>query len=256
MKRRPARGGCVGLQEIVMDCRATMPPALRLGRRQRLRRGHGFTLTELLTVIGLIALLVSLFMPVLGKVRAAANTANCLSNVRHIGVAWLGYVAENSGRLPDYVWHLPAKPESAYYGYWTGIVDRNGVRGEALRCPAARDAFEAPRDGGWGDVSHAWTGRVVTNGSAVRLSAQSYRESSYGFNAYLTAGNGFGRNGSATYLSSVNNLANVPMFFDCAYPDARPVNATEAVPARSPPNVRGDKLDVNSPDHWRFLLGR
>jgi prepilin-type processing-associated H-X9-DG protein len=220
------------------------------------RRGRGFTLTELLTVTGLIALLISLFMPVLGKVRAAANSANCLSNVRHIGVAWLGHVAENGGRLPDYVWSTPATPESAYYGYWPGLVDRNGVRGEALRCPAARDPLESPRAVGYGDVSHAWTGRDFKSFTALRLSARNFREGSYGFNRYLSANsNSFGRTGTSC-LASVNNLANVPVFFDCAFPDARPVNGTAAVPARPPPNLRGDTLDDRSPEHWRFLLGR
>ena len=234
---------------------------IRTVRRRTRASTRAFTLTELLTVIGLIALLISLFMPVLGKVRAAANSANCLSNVRHVGVAWLGSVAENNGRLPNYVWFTQSTSESAYYGYWPGLVDRNGVRGDALRCPAARDALESPRAVGYGDVAHAWSGRDFKDFTALRLSARNFREGSYGFNRYLSANsNRFASTGTrtaaASCLASVNNAANVPLFFDCAYPDARPVNGRPAVPAPSPPNLRGDMLDDSSPEHWRFLLGR
>jgi prepilin-type N-terminal cleavage/methylation domain-containing protein len=56
-------------------------------------RSRGFTLTELLVVIGLIAMLISLLMPVLSKARSAANSAGCLSNLRQLGSAWQIYTA-------------------------------------------------------------------------------------------------------------------------------------------------------------------
>jgi prepilin-type N-terminal cleavage/methylation domain-containing protein/prepilin-type processing-associated H-X9-DG protein len=220
-------------------------------------RGRGFTLVELLTVVGLIAVLVSLFMPVLSKVRAAAETTSCTSNLRQIGAAWTAYLAENRGRLPDYVWHTPATPDLSYYGYWTGIVDRNGVRGQSLLCPAART--ESDRPVGFGMVAVAWSGRLMgdgSNGTAVRLDDRTYRVSSYGYNRHLTAGGGFGKGGGAAYLSAVNGLSNVPAFFDCAAPDARPLNHSDRPAATAPPNLSGDQLRENSPQHWRFLLGR
>ena len=114
-------------------------------RRRHARSGSpsGFTLVELLTVIGLMALLVSLFMPVLGKVRAAANTTGCVSNLRQVGVAWTMYVAENHGRLPDFAGVTTSPtPDVAWRGYWPGIAEAAGVKSESLLCPAARTASD------------------------------------------------------------------------------------------------------------------
>jgi prepilin-type N-terminal cleavage/methylation domain-containing protein/prepilin-type processing-associated H-X9-DG protein len=76
-----------------------MPRISALNSRRTVRRA-GFTLVELLVVIGIIALLISILMPALSKARKQALNANCMSNLRSIGQALQIYAAENKGKMP------------------------------------------------------------------------------------------------------------------------------------------------------------
>ena len=65
------------------------------------RRG-GFTLVELLVVIGVIAVLISMLLPALQRARAAAQQIKCMSNMRQQGQFVFMYAAESKGKLPHY----------------------------------------------------------------------------------------------------------------------------------------------------------
>jgi prepilin-type N-terminal cleavage/methylation domain-containing protein len=107
------------------------------------RRPHAFTLVELLVVIGIIAILISILLPALNRVRAAGMETACLSNLRQIGQALNLYVGESKGMLPIAPYRDEnnlAVPEHVllYRKLYQDKPTDNGDR-SAFRCPAMRE---------------------------------------------------------------------------------------------------------------------
>ena len=63
-------------------------------------QGRGFTLVELLVVIGIIAVLIAILLPALSKAREQANRTVCLSNMRELSMALRIYATQNKDQIP------------------------------------------------------------------------------------------------------------------------------------------------------------
>jgi prepilin-type processing-associated H-X9-DG protein len=69
--------------------------------RSPLRPAAGLSLVELLIVIAMIAVLVAIMFPVARGMRERAQSAQCVQNLRQIGVGLHAYIADKNGRFPD-----------------------------------------------------------------------------------------------------------------------------------------------------------
>lgn len=147
-------------------------------RHTRVR--FGFTLIELLVVVAIIAILIAILMPSLGKAREQAKQVYCMANLRQIGIAVAIYVDENQQYLPPrggsspgtLPYYLDSTIKISHdYGSWIWGGTKDRASGLYI-CPA----WYALKNG-WTASSHYTVNNNVCMPTAIRISSISRNHS-------------------------------------------------------------------------------
>jgi prepilin-type N-terminal cleavage/methylation domain-containing protein/prepilin-type processing-associated H-X9-DG protein len=218
-----------------------------------MNRRDGFTLIELLVVISIIALLLAILLPALGKVREQTKRVVCSSQLRQQTLALIYYTEDHDGKVMGvggpgmpYWFHLIAPflgdkqykndPQAAFEGVMQVII-----------CPSVRERAD---------------GQTLQRGTAIRSWAfwwggvgESYAEGSYTINSWLqpTGYYQLELNDPArrNYYQSLSEARpDVPLFGDGMWVDAWP-RSTDPPPSNS---FDGDNGSVAS--MHRFCIAR
>ena len=216
------------------------------GRQIRL----GFSLVELLVVIGIIAVLLSILLPVIGKSRRQAETTVCLSNTHQLVMGYTIYLSERRNKNPGFL----------FTGTTSWITEfQEGVKlaHKVYICPSTHDSVSAD----YGSATQSWT-----MGLKDDKNLPVYLTGSYGFNAWWLTWEPIGRGGDEysggpaerhlTSASGENTL--IPVFADSTWVDGWP-RAEDP----TPPNLATGDYDRQgsnkSPDEnmlGRFTIAR
>jgi len=143
---------------------------------------HAFTLIELLVVVAIIAVLISLLLPAVSRIKRQAKITECASNLRQICMGMNIYALNNNGQFPTLsmpgtggnLWDVPKT-------FYNALINQ-GLSHDSFFCPAAQDRSMPDGDfdyyGSFYIINYnIWVPRL--NGSDIIPPSQNYSGSRF-----------------------------------------------------------------------------
>lgn len=167
------------------------------------KRITGFTLIELLVVVAIIALLIAILLPSLGRARESARKTSCLANTRSLGQAAVVYASNNDNGVIPAATVYQGKTDLGYFALMVdGALPRPQLVGTNSALPplSMRSVFICPStpvsdrsasasqtaDGYWQNVSNSWDNQLKVDPApgtaATNINTAFCLQASYGLN--------------------------------------------------------------------------
>ena len=214
-----------------------------------------FTLVELLVVIAIIALLMSILMPALARVRKQAKGVLCQANLNQLGVCFAMYAGDNDGLFMQ-GWHMANPPGVKAEDIWMEALRPGyGDQGDIRCCPTAKKPGTEVSGNMYGGDGTFYAWGVFDGGWDPPATPGDY--GSYGINGYVQnpppqAKIIQDRDTSTNWrTASVSGAANVPLMTDAQWFGGWPLDTD------NPPAFDGEPWSIDHYDMMRrFCINR